>query len=279
MANKRYYWLKLKEDFFDDDTIQFIEEQENGVYYVNFYLKLCLKSVKTEGKLIRLIGENLIPYDVKSLSKLTGTPVDTVKIAMALFERIGLVKVLETGEIFLSQIHELIGTETDKARIMREKRAKEGLTGNNVTQMLPECYTEKEKDIDIDKDTELKSKKKSRKKATEIATLPTLQELEKTFSNSLAQAAVDWFTYKQQRGETYTPIGLKSLLTQIKNNANQHGEQAVKELIYNCMGNNWKGIIFDKLKNVQQQYNTPYPKPQDTYNSDKYKNTGGYDSL
>lgn len=279
MANKRYYWLKLKEDFFDDDTIQFIEEQENGVYYVNFYLKLCLKSVKTEGKLIRLIGENLIPYDVKSLSKLTGTPVDTVKIAMALFERIGLVKVLETGEIFLSQIHELIGTETDKARIMREKRAKESLTGNNVTQMLPECYTEKEKDIDIDKDTELKSKKKSRKKATEIATLPTLQELEKTFSNSLAQAAVDWFTYKQQRGETYTPIGLKSLLTQIKNNANQHGEQAVKELIYNCMGNNWKGIIFDKLKNVQQQYNTPYPKPQDTYNSDKYKNTGGYDSL
>ena len=263
MANKRYYWLKLKEDFFDDDTIQFIEEQENGVYYVNFYLKLCLKSVKTEGKLIRLIGENLIPYDVKSLSKLTGTPVDTVKIAMALFERIGLVKVLETGEIFLSQIHELIGTETDKARIMSKKRAREELTGNNVTQMLPKCYTEKERD----KDTELKSKKKSRKKATEVASLPTLEELEKTFSNSLAQAVVDWFTYKQQRGETYTPIGLKSLLTQIKNNANQYGEQAVKELIYNCMSSNWKGIIFDKLKNVQQQYNTPYNQQQGENNN------------
>ena len=39
---KKYYWLKLKNDFFDDDTIQFIEEQENGVAYVNFYLKLCL---------------------------------------------------------------------------------------------------------------------------------------------------------------------------------------------------------------------------------------------
>ena len=102
---KRYYWLKLKEDFFDDETISYIEEQENGVYYVNFYLKLCLKSIKTEGKLIRLVGETLIPYDVNSLSRLTGTPVDTVMVAMKLFESIGIVKVLETGEIYLSLIH------------------------------------------------------------------------------------------------------------------------------------------------------------------------------
>ena len=153
---KKYYWLKLKEDFFDDDTISFIEEQENGVYYVNFYLKLCLKSVKTEGKLIRLIGENLIPYDVKSLSKLTGVPVDTVVVAMKLFESIGLVKILETGEIYLSQINELIGTETDKARIMRQKRAVQKLDGNNVTTLLPRCYPEKEEDKDKEKEIDKK---------------------------------------------------------------------------------------------------------------------------
>ena len=147
---KRYYWLKLKEDFFDDETISYIEEQENGVYYVNFYLKLCLKSIKTEGKLIRLVGETLIPYDVNSLSRLTGTPVDTVMVAMKLFESIGIVKVLETGEIYLSQIDEMIGSETDKAAIMRRKRAKEKISGNKVTQELLECYTEKEKDIDIE---------------------------------------------------------------------------------------------------------------------------------
>ncbi len=160
---KKYYWLKLKEDFFDDDTISFIEEQENGVYYVNFYLKLCLKSVKTEGKLIRLIGENLIPYDVKSLSKLTGVPVDTVVVAMKLFESIGLVKILETGEIYLSQINELIGTETDKARIMRQKRAVQKLDGNNVTTMLPQCYPEKEKEEEKDKEKEIDKKKEEEK--------------------------------------------------------------------------------------------------------------------
>lgn len=148
--SKKYYWLKLKSDFFDDDTIKFIEEQENGIKYSNFYLKLCLKSLKTDGKLIRLVGETLIPYDINSLSKLTGVEFDTVRSAMQLFESIGLIKVLESGEIYLSQIDELIGSETDKAQIMRRLRAERKLEGNNVTQMLPEIEIEKEIDKEID---------------------------------------------------------------------------------------------------------------------------------
>lgn len=148
--NKKYYWLKLKEDFFEDETIKFIEEQENGIKYSNFYLKLCLKSVKTEGKLIRLVGETLIPYDINSLSKLTGVDFDTVRSAMNLFESIGLVKILESGEIYLSQIDELIGSETNKAQLMRRLRAQQKkVKGNVVTQMLPEI------DIDIDKEKDI----------------------------------------------------------------------------------------------------------------------------
>lgn len=151
--NKRYYWLKLKSDFFDDDTIKFIEEQENGIKYSNFYLKLCLKSLKTEGKLIRLIGETLIPYDINSLSKLTGVDFDTVRSAMQLFEQIGLIKILDSGEIYLSQIDELIGSETDKAQLMRRLRAERKLNSNNVTKMLP--YKEIDIDKDIDKEEDI----------------------------------------------------------------------------------------------------------------------------
>lgn len=147
--SKKYYWLKLKNDFFEDDTIQFIEEQENGYKYVNFYLKLCLKSLKSDGTLIRLVGETLIPYDVKSLAKLTNTDVDIVRVAMDLFKKIGLIKVYDSGEIYLTQIKEMIGSETEKAQIMRKTRARKSI-GNNVTRMLPECYTEIEKDIDIE---------------------------------------------------------------------------------------------------------------------------------
>ena len=86
---KRYYWLKLSSDFFEDETIQFIEEQENGVEYVNFYLKLCLKSLKSNGSLIRLIGESYIPYDVKSLARLTGVNQDTVRVAFNCLKKLG----------------------------------------------------------------------------------------------------------------------------------------------------------------------------------------------
>lgn len=144
--NKRFYWLKLKEDFFDDDTIRYIEEQENGIKYSNFYLKLCLKSLRTNGRLIRLVGEILIPYDAKSLSALTNVDVDTVRCAMALFEKIGCVKIMDSGELFISQIAELVGSETDKARLMRAKRARDKVT------MLPDSYPEKEKEKDIDSD-------------------------------------------------------------------------------------------------------------------------------
>ena len=151
---KRFYWLKLQEDFFEDDTIDFIESQENGEKYCLFYLKLCLKALKSEGKLIRYVGNMLIPYDEKGLAKLTRTDVDTVRCALALFDKIGLVSRLDTGEIFINQLNEMVGTETDKAKLMRQKRAKEKLISNNVTPMLPECYTEKEIDIEIEKKIE-----------------------------------------------------------------------------------------------------------------------------
>lgn len=162
--NKRYYWLKLKADFFDDDTIQFIEEQENGVLYVNFYLKLCLKSLKYDGKLVRIVGNTLMPYDIKSLSKLTGTDVDTVRVAMELFKQIGLIEILESGEIYLLQINEMIGSETAVAERVRKHRllksnAKALQCNTTVTPMLQESnieieYRDKELNKEIDKEIE-----------------------------------------------------------------------------------------------------------------------------
>ena len=60
--DRKFYWLQLKEDFFDEDAISWIEEQENGEKYSLFYLKLCLKSLKTKGILIRQVGNMLVPY-------------------------------------------------------------------------------------------------------------------------------------------------------------------------------------------------------------------------
>ena len=106
----KFYWLLLKEDFFDDDAIQWLEEQEpNGRDYAYFYLKLCAKSLKTNGILMRNVGEILIPYDNNKLAELTKMDFDTVTVAMELLKKIGLVKILDNGEIYLNQIENLIG--------------------------------------------------------------------------------------------------------------------------------------------------------------------------
>lgn len=127
---KRYYWLKLPENFFEDDTIIWLESQENGKEYCLFYLKLCLKALSKNGVLIRYVGQLIIPYDLNSLSKLTNTPVDTVKVALELLRHIGLVDILETGELIITQLDELVGSETNKAKLMREKRMRDKLKLN-----------------------------------------------------------------------------------------------------------------------------------------------------
>lgn len=167
--NKRYYWLKLKEDFFEDDTVTWLEEQENGKDYVIFYLKLCLKSLDNEGYLIRYVGETLIPYNINALAKLTNTSPDTVAVAMKTFLDIGLVARLETGEFYMNQINEMIGKETDSARRMRKSRSlkdvKQGILeqpshcDRDVQKSDTEIEKDKELDKEKDKDKELGVKK------------------------------------------------------------------------------------------------------------------------
>lgn len=149
--NKKYYWLKLKEDFFQEDTIQWIEEQQNGKNYCLFYLKLCLFSLKTDGLLIRNVGNMLIPYDIKKLGEKTNTDVDTVRVAMEIFTKIGLVQVLENGEIYLAQLESMVGSETSWANKKRIQRANK----DNVPLLSQVCPTEREREKELEKDIEL----------------------------------------------------------------------------------------------------------------------------
>ena len=168
--DKKYYWLKLKEDFFEEDTISWIEEQENGKEYCLFYLKLCLKSLKTNGMLVRNVGTMLVPYDAKQLAKITNTDIDTVRVAMELFTKIGLVEILENGEIYLTQLENMVGSETKWAEYKRKQKensklenvqyklenvqdASNGSPKKVQTEIEQEIETETE--IDIEKEIEI----------------------------------------------------------------------------------------------------------------------------
>lgn len=161
--NKRFYWLKLKENFFEEDTISWLEEQENGKEYCLFYLKLCLKSLKTDGILIRNVGELLVPYNIKKLAEMTHTDIDTARVSMEIFEKIGLIQILENGEIYLTQLENMVGSETTKAETMRRLRTQRKIEGNIVTKMLPRERV-RERDKEIEKDIEIELEDKTRHK-------------------------------------------------------------------------------------------------------------------
>lgn len=162
---KRYYWLKLKEDFFDDGAIGWLEEQPKGKEYALFYLKLCLKSLKTDGILIREVGTMLVPYDIKKLSEITKTDFDTVVVAMELLKNIGLVEILENGEIFLPGLQQMVGSESQWAKYKRRVDKLEDFQINSkdkaledfqsISNELPKNLQAENRDKEIDKDKEI----------------------------------------------------------------------------------------------------------------------------
>lgn len=133
--NKRYYWLKLKEDFFQDEIIEWLEEQENGKDYVLFYLKLCLKSLKNNGVLIRQVGDMFIPYDIKKLAEITKTSVDTVIVALKVLTETGLIEVQENGELYLTQLRSMVGSESASPAAIKKRAYREKVKNFELLQM------------------------------------------------------------------------------------------------------------------------------------------------
>ena len=161
MGDKKYYWLKLKEDFFEEDTLAWLEEQTNGKEYCLFYLKLCLKSLKTNGILIRNVGQILIPYDVKKLGEITKTDIDTVTVAMELFKKIGLIQILDNGEIYITQLEQMVGSETKWAKYKKKERELKKLDNVQLLSNInpKNVHTEIEKDIEKDIEIEVSTTK------------------------------------------------------------------------------------------------------------------------
>ena len=120
--NKKYYFLKLKEDFFDQREIVVLEGSKDGVLYVNILLKLYLKSLQHNGKL--LLNE-ITPLSAEMIALLTRHEVGTVERAMRAFMQLGLVEVLEDNIFYMPEIQEMTGKGSSdgerKARYRRQK--------------------------------------------------------------------------------------------------------------------------------------------------------------
>ena len=152
---KKYYWLKLKRDFFKRHDIRIVESMPNGKDYILFYLKLLLESIDHEGT---LRFSETIPYNEHMLSVVTNTNIDTVKSAMKLFIDLNMMSIYDDQTIYMNEVDKLIGSESNSAERVRKHRAlkAESLQCNNlVTKGNTDKEKDKEKDIETDIEVEV----------------------------------------------------------------------------------------------------------------------------
>ena len=79
---KKFYWLKLKDNFFDREEIQLIESLPNSKEYVLTLLKFMMKAINSEG---RLVVKDVIPYNPQMLTTVTHSNVDTVRSTIDIY--------------------------------------------------------------------------------------------------------------------------------------------------------------------------------------------------
>lgn len=121
--DKKFYWLKLKTEFMEGDIVDFLMSQKNGANYVVLYQMLCVKTINTKGSLSTQIGELIVPFDVEKIQRdLKWFDIDTVRVALELYKKLGLVYQQENGILAISDFKEIVGSETYWAKIKRKER-------------------------------------------------------------------------------------------------------------------------------------------------------------
>lgn len=126
--NKKFWYIQLNVNFFEDERIDWLCEQKNGYAYVVLYLKLCLKTANNNGILTRQIGDMIIPYNVDKIAEVTHMNVDVVRVALELYKRIGLVYEADENNNFmrLPEVPGMVGYTTqaaiEKARYREKKK-------------------------------------------------------------------------------------------------------------------------------------------------------------
>ena len=122
--NSRYYWIKLRTDFFNQQTVDFILSQKNGCEYIVLYQMLCLQTANNNGELSTKIGEIIIPYDVEKIVRDTKYfDFDTVTMAIELFKRLGLIyESDDTGVLRISDYALMIGSESASKEATKKRK-------------------------------------------------------------------------------------------------------------------------------------------------------------
>lgn len=255
--NQKYYYMRLKEGFFEEDVVKIIEAMPDGYLYSNILLKLYLKSLKFNGK---LMFNERIPYNPPVLATITGHQVGTIEKAIEIFRSLDLIEVLDNGAIYMLDIQNLIGkssTEADRkkayrARIEAEKAGL--LTDGQMSGQKPleiDIDIEKEIEIEIESEIEPEPEQKPRKKNS----APYVAD------DDLNAAIIAFVDFRKKIKKPMTEHAIKLMIDKLCKMSPNIEDQI--EILNQSVLNGWQGIF--PLK--QETYSTRSSNIQNRVNN------------
>lgn len=151
--NKQYYYMRLKDNFFDTNEMVVMESMPDGFLYSNILLKLYLRSLRDNG---RLMMNNTIPYSPQMIAAITRHKIETVETALKTFQDMGLIEVLDSGAMYMMNIQNYIGkssTEADRQRdyynrLVQEKKSRKKSCKESHKISTPELELEIEPELE-----------------------------------------------------------------------------------------------------------------------------------
>lgn len=273
MEDKKYYWIKLKTNFFDLPTIDWIMSQNNGCEYIVMYQMLCLKTANTDGKLVSQIGEMLIPYDVEKIVRDTKYfSTDTVRVALDLFKNLGLIYVSDDNTMTISNYDEMVGCESqwaEKKRLYRQKQKQiEGQQQGQIEDNVRQEYRDKRLEI-RDKSIEYRDKSVNKEKEEKEKKETYVSILDYYTSNETLKSSLNDFIEMRKKMKGFTTRAFKLALNKLDELSNDDDEKI--KIVNQSVMNSWKS--FYELKEEANKYPSWYKEgTQEETKEDKIKN-------
>lgn len=207
--NRKYYYLKLKDTFYDDDCIKLIKNMKDGAVYVNILLQLYLKALKFNGYL--WLNED-VPYTVQTLSIVLGSEVGTVQRAIDIFTQMGLMEYTVDGTYYMTNIQLFIGKSSTEGERKRAARAKLDAKKNSGMSIVDKCPTDT-RDIcppELEKESEQDISLEIERKKDVLGTFQNvylkceeLEQIKKEFPNKWSGMIDHLSKYMKSTGKEY----------------------------------------------------------------------------
>ena len=117
--NRHYYYLKLKESFYNSETMVILESMPDGLLYSNLLLKMYLMSLKSGGILML---NDFLPHTPQTIATYTRHQIGTVERGLKIFLQFGLVEILTDGAYYMTDIQLLIGQSSSEGERKKKER-------------------------------------------------------------------------------------------------------------------------------------------------------------